>query len=191
MNKITRKLVTALLLASCGTANAASLVGSNVTGANLFPNTSNPTLPTNWTVTSDATDLQTWGGIDVNVVTAIGSNDILYRANRDTTYATGSGSDPCNCINIDGLVWDLNVDPTIVIADVQIAQTTGGFASSFSDANILFDSDTVRIDLQGITVMTGDIIRLNVIPTPIPPAVWLFGTGLLGLAGVARRKKAA
>jgi hypothetical protein len=26
---------------------------------------------------------------------------------------------------------------------------------------------------------------------PIPPAVWLFGSGLLGLVGVARRKKAA
>jgi hypothetical protein len=28
-------------------------------------------------------------------------------------------------------------------------------------------------------------------PIPIPAAVWLFGTGLLGLVGVARRKKAA
>lgn len=26
---------------------------------------------------------------------------------------------------------------------------------------------------------------------PVPPAVWLFGTGLLGLAGVARRKQSA
>jgi len=25
---------------------------------------------------------------------------------------------------------------------------------------------------------------------PIPPAVWLFGSGLLGLVGIARRKKA-
>jgi len=27
-------------------------------------------------------------------------------------------------------------------------------------------------------------------PVPIPPAVWLFGSGLLGLAGVARRRRA-
>jgi len=26
---------------------------------------------------------------------------------------------------------------------------------------------------------------------PVPAAVWLFGSGLLGLVGVARRKKAA
>jgi hypothetical protein len=25
-------------------------------------------------------------------------------------------------------------------------------------------------------------------PVPVPPAVWLFGSGLLGLIGVARRK---
>jgi hypothetical protein len=29
-----------------------------------------------------------------------------------------------------------------------------------------------------------------IIVTPIPPALWLFGTGLLGLIGIARRKKA-
>ena len=28
-------------------------------------------------------------------------------------------------------------------------------------------------------------------PVPIPPAVWLFGSGLLGLIGISRRKKAA
>ena len=32
-------------------------------------------------------------------------------------------------------------------------------------------------------------VRLSMIP--IPPAVWLFGSGLLGLIGIARRKKAA
>jgi len=28
-------------------------------------------------------------------------------------------------------------------------------------------------------------------PVPVPAAVWLFGSGLMGLVGVARRKKAA
>jgi hypothetical protein len=31
----------------------------------------------------------------------------------------------------------------------------------------------------------------TVSPVPIPAAVWLFGSGLLGLVGMARRKKAA
>jgi hypothetical protein len=29
----------------------------------------------------------------------------------------------------------------------------------------------------------------NMTVVPVPAAVWLFGSGLLGLAGVARRKK--
>jgi hypothetical protein len=31
----------------------------------------------------------------------------------------------------------------------------------------------------------------NMIPTPVPAAVWLFGSGLLGLLGIARRRKGA
>jgi hypothetical protein len=30
--------------------------------------------------------------------------------------------------------------------------------------------------------------RVLLRPIPIPPALWLFGTGLLGLIGVARKK---
>jgi hypothetical protein len=35
-------------------------------------------------------------------------------------------------------------------------------------------------------VQTGDVAAV-----PVPTAVWLFGSGLLGLVGVARRKKVA
>jgi len=36
-----------------------------------------------------------------------------------------------------------------------------------------------------------DSLIVNVGPVPVPPALWLFGSGLLGLVGMARRKKAA
>ena len=32
---------------------------------------------------------------------------------------------------------------------------------------------------------------LDITPVPVPAAVWLFGSGLIGLVGIARRKKAA
>jgi hypothetical protein len=41
--------------------------------------------------------------------------------------------------------------------------------------------------LPGLVLI--DDVNLSVIP--VPAAVWLFGSGLLGLVGVARRKKAA
>ena len=31
----------------------------------------------------------------------------------------------------------------------------------------------------------------NISNVPIPPALWLFGSGLLGMIGIAKRKKAA
>ena len=41
----------------------------------------------------------------------------------------------------------------------------------------------------GYTLGPGEFVFTNVVP--VPAAAWLFGTGLLGLVGIARRKKAA
>jgi hypothetical protein len=69
---------------------------------------------------------------------------------------------------------------------------------------------TINLDLFGFTVeswcinvpdcsgagdrgvreaISGSVIGTAVVP--LPPAVWLFGSGLLGLLGISRRKKAA
>lgn len=37
----------------------------------------------------------------------------------------------------------------------------------------------------------GTIDYLTLTAIPVPPALWLFGSGLLGLAGIARRRRAA
>ncbi len=51
------------------------------------------------------------------------------------------------------------------------------------------DADGQNINL-GSGSAAGDF-GLELTAVPVPAAVWLFGSGLLGLAGVARRKKAA
>ena len=48
------------------------------------------------------------------------------------------------------------------------------------------DEANKGIDFYAWAVQSGDVGAV-----PIPPAVWLFGSGLLGLIGMARRKKAA
>ena len=54
-------------------------------------------------------------------------------------------------------------------------------SSAFGNYNANFDISSVHLD--------------SFVPTPaavpVPAAVWLFGSGLLGLVGIARRKKKA
>jgi hypothetical protein len=55
--------------------------------------------------------------------------------------------------------------------------------------NTLFNFFGFSIETENGTVVSTDIINTAVVP--VPAAVWLFGSGLLGLVGIARRKKAA
>jgi len=47
-------------------------------------------------------------------------------------------------------------------------------------------------NMYDITFSNGSVLSIDATPTvvPVPAAVWLFGSGLIGLAGFARRKKA-
>lgn len=54
-----------------------------------------------------------------------------------------------------------------------------------SDSNVIYNGAnayTVEFDVNG------SVLAVDVQVVPVPAAVWLFGSGLLGLAGVARRK---
>jgi len=74
-------------------------------------------------------------------------------------------------------------------------QTLGTFTVDLDTANVA----TANLDLsvntfwgfpsvtQGLATLEN--ATLDVTAVPIPAAVWLFGSGLLGLVGVARRKK--
>ena len=47
-----------------------------------------------------------------------------------------------------------------------------------------FDGSSNLLNLEG-----GIVADLSISPVPVPAAVWLFGSGLLGLIGVSRRRK--
>jgi hypothetical protein len=69
-------------------------------------------------------------------------------------------------------------------------QQSGLEPSALGMQTILSDLQALYISgdwIDGVETTGLDNVRL----TPIPPAVWLFGSGLLGLAGIARRKKSA
>lgn len=101
-------------------------------------------------------------------------------------------------------VWAVNINTggTICNSDPDDASDcTSGFIE-FIDINITSLDDGLHIDLfrcsegsiagDDCTVGGGDFAPFSHDATyvPVPAAVWLFGTGLLGLVGVARRRTA-
>lgn len=64
------------------------------------------------------------------------------------------------------------------------------FNPSFDVTTLTFTSSVDGTIAQGCTFVAGDLCETTLNAVPVPAAVWLFGSGLLGLVGVARRKKA-
>ena len=81
----------------------------------------------------------------------------------DFAWQTSSGIRVVN-------VWDINADGSLSYAAVPGME------------NGPFPGYNAGFELTGAGLVS---------PVPVPAAVWLFGSGLLGLVGVARRKKAA
>ena len=70
-----------------------------------------------------------------------------------------------------------------------LGMTWDGGMTYYTDSNFTLVSapDDYRIVFtDGQT--TGRTLAIDVAPIPVPAAVWLFGSGLLGLVGVARRR---
>ena len=65
----------------------------------------------------------------------------------------------------------------------------------FGDSNstLISSPDTYLIVFDGYDAqenrISGNTLAVDLAPIPVPAAVWLFGTGLIGLVAVARRKK--
>jgi hypothetical protein len=64
------------------------------------------------------------------------------------------------------------------------------FAFDTADVLLLGDFDLVVAAGQDATILVG-VDSFGEAFVPVPAAVWLFGSGLLGMIGIARRKQAA
>lgn len=113
-----------------------------------------------------------------------------------TPGTTCLGPGPCNDISFDTGILSTTIETTIgaeldIFARLNIFsqawnfQGDGGFGSAdfFDTYGLLLTPITEGVELgYDITPAT------NVVP--VPAAVWLFSSGLIGLIGIARRKKA-
>ena len=73
---------------------------------------------------------------------------------------------------------------TLKIATVNLIATAAGAA----DLWILDSSQFFSATVQLFPILGHGTVNIGTGEVPIPAAVWLFGSGLLGLIGVARRK---
>jgi hypothetical protein len=84
----------------------------------------------------------------------------------------------------------LDPDPGTLFTQITVNHNDGTFDYLMTWSHII----TAAEDPTGTFVNSNAFLRLEGVVTTvvhIPPALWLFGSGLLGLIGIARRKKAA
>jgi hypothetical protein len=114
-------------------------------------------------------------------VAPVGGSNIVTALEVDTDVG-GKGS----------LNKGVDVGSTFFFNGGPDTQNSSTFTASNSfTGDLAYDLMTVKVDFSlsaDSTVAISGFVQQVVVP--IPAAVWLFGSGLLGLVGIARRKKA-
>ncbi|MGB5259534.1 MAG: VPLPA-CTERM sorting domain-containing protein [Gammaproteobacteria bacterium] len=116
------------------------------------------------------------------VVTFTDPNDALIPATTDYVSIRGdtvpaSGSATLEAFDVNGAL----------LGSTSANDIAGGLTLTLSIAGI----HSIRLSETVADIAFDDLTFNDVAPIPLPAAIWLFGSGLLGLIGIARRRKAA
>jgi len=123
------------------------------------------------------------GGYSTNFYTS-DTNIETYVETRRSVFGIYGTNEECifderfTCVSGVDMWYDSNGNPALVTQGI-----TRGFDSS------LVNPDVINISF-GASTLGSYLVRPAVSTVPIPAAVWLFSSGLIGLMGFARRKKA-
>ena len=93
-----------------------------------------------------------------------------------------------NLGEIDPNDFTISFDSSFVVLAGDVVTLTSGIAVTAVDAALMPDLPATTAIMLTNTGAAISVVT-NVSAVPVPAAVWLFGSGLLGLIGVARRKK--
>ena len=164
-----------------GTFELPNALGSNLVGSQI--------IPTSFSFTDG-----------VNIITSadMAGDPQLY--NVEFSFHTESNGDITSWsiyLDIGPVSTPFYPDTLANIGDSLLRiHTTGGLFATAWDIGTVFTCTAINSDSSCATDMEyGDITfspgTWAVSSVPIPSAVWLFGSGILGLIGISRKKKAA
>lgn len=126
-----------------------------------------------------------------------GTGYIRYLLNS-TTFGTLTFDDPIFSLGFDinphsgslGALVSVDIDGLALTSYMLPGTDVNGFVGFISDTAFTTFTITSLTDAwHGVDNL--EAFSAAASPVPVPAALWLFGSGLLGLVGVARRRKAA
>jgi hypothetical protein len=209
-----RWAVTALFIVALGVssvANASDVMFSRLGGAAVYDATTNLTWTSNANINGqmDWNTANTWA--NTLVLDGVSGWSLPTTMQPDATCEinNSSGSDGLNCTGselgnlfynaLGGVANDSittthnanyglfsNFQPSYYWSGTEYApNTSGAWFFGFNSGVQSFWGKSNYSNLYALAVRPGDVAAV-----PVPAAVWLFGSGLLGLIGMARRKAA-
>jgi hypothetical protein len=144
----------------------------------------------------------------VELAAPLGANNPFSPSEEPISFSFSDGINTLTESNTTSgsVILKLQTDATGNINTWQIELFTGWTTTSLGGTSAIIGSTSFGEDKgdmreclnNGCTIQDTDFGKISGSPgswstsaVPVPAAVWLFGSGLLGLVGMARRKKAA
>lgn len=187
----------------CATASAALLPRlETAPGSGVFLAYYNDALDITWTTDADINGVDTWdnqvawaAGLTLGGVTGWRLPSVDVNGDDVVVDCSGGGVTGCADNEMGYLFWEEGITAASSgpFNNIQNAYWSGTESSTFPTNAYSFNflsgnQGTVGKGVArfGWAVHDGDVPAV----VPVPAAVWLFGSGLVGLIGIARRKTA-
>lgn len=138
-------------------------------------------------------------GLSVSFPLSAIDNGLVVTGFGSPTYPQGCSHpyfvpDATVCVSGYSVSLDLPLsymDPTYRGLNINLGISCGANLSRSGGSGTCDFTDPLTITLPDGVTYTSASGQFLTAPVPVPAAAWLFGSGLLGLIGVARRKKTA